>query len=278
MATTISSGQIDINYINQFFKKGLNLNAYRGTNYFVVGNTSLTPTGTFSSGAIAFGDFYNKANTSSGWKVIFLTSGTTWTVPNDWNVANNEVECVGGGGTGATGSGTYGGGGGAYSANTNLNLTPGASITIAIGGADGDTCFGGSTLTGTGTLVSAEGGTIRVPGLTGNGRGQTKFRGGYAQGTGGAAAAGPAAVGANSTTSTGATGGVVYATSNPGGVTASSGSGGNAGSGTTGSPGTVYGGGGGRGGSVSSKSGTTYYSGGAGAQGIIIISYQPTIN
>ena len=29
---------------------------------------------------------------------IFLTSGTSWTVPSDWNSANNTIEVIGGGG------------------------------------------------------------------------------------------------------------------------------------------------------------------------------------
>ena len=46
-------------------------------------------------------------------KVIFLTSGTIWTVPPDWSVSNNPVECIGGGGGGATATYGAGGGGGA---------------------------------------------------------------------------------------------------------------------------------------------------------------------
>ena len=47
-------------------------------------------------------------------KVIFLTSGTIWTVPPDWSVSNNTVECIGGGGGGATATYGAGGGGGGY--------------------------------------------------------------------------------------------------------------------------------------------------------------------
>jgi hypothetical protein len=31
---------------------------------------------------------------------IYLTSGSTWTVPSDWNSANNTIEVIGGGGRG----------------------------------------------------------------------------------------------------------------------------------------------------------------------------------
>ncbi len=41
---------------------------------------------------------------------ITLTSGTTWTVPADWDSANNSVECIGGGGAGGNSSGAGGGG------------------------------------------------------------------------------------------------------------------------------------------------------------------------
>src|SRR6266849_3934125 len=51
---------------------------------------------------------------------IYLTSGSTWVVPSDWNSANNSVEVIGAGGGGKTGVGSRngaggGGGGGGYS-------------------------------------------------------------------------------------------------------------------------------------------------------------------
>ena len=33
-------------------------------------------------------------------KQVVLTSGSTWTVPNDWNSTNNIIHCIGGGGGG----------------------------------------------------------------------------------------------------------------------------------------------------------------------------------
>lgn len=46
--------------------------------------------------------------------VIFLTSGTSWTVPSDWDSSNNTIEVIGGGGGGRDGSeaGNNAGGGG----------------------------------------------------------------------------------------------------------------------------------------------------------------------
>jgi hypothetical protein len=75
---------------------------------------------------------------------IFLTSGTTWTVPADWVNSNNTIEVIGGGGggggafqqsTGNGGEGGGGGGGGGYSKAVNVTLVPNSTVTIAIGGA-----------------------------------------------------------------------------------------------------------------------------------------------
>ena len=94
--------------------------------------------------------------------VIFLTSGTSWVVPGDWDSANNSIVTIGGGG-GAGGTlnpGFFGAGGGgaAYSNITNLTLTPAASISYVIGAAGtyvgtssagtagGDTWFNGASL------------------------------------------------------------------------------------------------------------------------------------
>jgi hypothetical protein len=56
----------------------------------------------------------------------YLTSGTTWTVPADWNNANNTIEVIGGGGGGganSTGDVGTGGGGGGYAKVTNKTLS-----------------------------------------------------------------------------------------------------------------------------------------------------------
>src|SRR6266566_644143 len=97
---------------------------------------------------------------------IFKTSGTSYTIPADWNSANNSIETIASGGGGSAGNTTGGGdgfpgGGGAYSKTTNFAGTPGNVITIAIGlggpggaagagnGTDGgDTYFNGANLAG----------------------------------------------------------------------------------------------------------------------------------
>jgi hypothetical protein len=77
---------------------------------------------------------------------IFLTSGTTWTVPADWVNTNNSIETIGGGGgagggfqqtTGNGGEGGGGGGGGGYSKAVNVILTPGSTVGFSIGTAGG---------------------------------------------------------------------------------------------------------------------------------------------
>ena len=58
---------------------------------------------------------------------VILTSGTSYTVPDDWSDTSNTIEAIGGGGSGGSNS-RAGGGGGGYSKITNLSLTAGASI------------------------------------------------------------------------------------------------------------------------------------------------------
>lgn len=69
---------------------------------------------------------------------LFTSTGSTnFTVPSDWNNANNQFDCVGtGGGTYAVWPGIYnggGGGGGGYAGASNISLTPGATIVIRMG-------------------------------------------------------------------------------------------------------------------------------------------------
>lgn len=130
---------------------------------------------------------------------IFLTSGTSWTVPTDWNNSNNTVEVIGGGGgagsgysdsSGSGGEGAGGGGAGGYSKITNITLVPGATVTYAIGGAGtggtatsgglpgnsgtagGDTYFCNSTsnctsITDSSVVAGAKGGSGGAPGAPG---------------------------------------------------------------------------------------------------------------
>ena len=103
--------------------------------------------------------------------IYVLSSGTSWSVPANWNSTNNEVHLFAGGGGG--GFGYYGnppiiaaggGGGGGYTKVTNVSLTPSGSASYAIGaggipgsyGVTGGT--GGSTTFKSGAYTAAGGG------------------------------------------------------------------------------------------------------------------------
>jgi len=68
----------------------------------------------------------------------YLTSGTTWTVPSDWNNSSNTIECIGGGAAGDKGNDTpgigAGGGGGAYSRSVNVVLSGTINYVVGAGG------------------------------------------------------------------------------------------------------------------------------------------------
>ena len=156
--------------------------------------------------------------------VILTTTGSvlSWTVPDDWNDADNSIHCIGAGGAGRTATTNNAGGGGgagAYAAISNLNLTPAGSVSYRVGAAasqasGGDTWFNGASLGA--SSVGAKGGTLG--GLSGGGSGGTagssigdvKFSGGnggnggvrpggedHCSGGGGAGAAGPSGAGKN---------------------------------------------------------------------------------
>jgi hypothetical protein len=161
---------------------------------------------------------------------IFIISGTSWTVPSDWNSSNNTIETIGGGGGGGAASNgkiSSAGGGGAYSKISNLSLTASNSVTLQVGaggsggaggntgnpGGDGtDTWFNGASLAA--SSVGAKGGNggngnslgSGVGGAASNSVGTTKYSGGNggtppnsnpATGGGGGGALGPNGAGGN---------------------------------------------------------------------------------
>lgn len=175
---------------------------------------------------LAFALFAFGANYAAATQ-IFITSGTTWTVPADWNSQDNTIEIIGAGGFGLPdclgGVGSVGGGGGGYSKITNLAETPGSSVSVN---------FTANTLTDTGfvwlgsnaTVLAMNGadgkyrpGGICVIGEAGKGGkaslgvGTTKFSGGNGGsgsgggiGTGsGGGAAGPHGAGGSSSADSG---------------------------------------------------------------------------
>lgn len=233
---------------------------------------------------------------------VYLTSGTTWTVPADWNSANNSIEVIGGGGGGGFGGGVImvsGGGGGAYSKVTNVSLAPGTNVGIRVGaggagaldsegGGGGDTffcdrltdCFAIGAPNSIGIIVGARGGgggSILGDALGGDassGIGTIRYSGGNGPYSllNGAGAAGPGGNGVNGSPSAGGAGGA--GAGGAGGAAGSPGAAGTEWDGTHGSGGGggankaagAYGGGGG--GAFSQTSG-----GAAGAQGLIVIIY-----
>jgi hypothetical protein len=223
--------------------------------------------------------------------IVFLTSGTSWTVPSNWNSSNNTVEVVGGGGGGAKSAGVSGGGGGggAYSKVTNVTLAPGGTVSYAAGaggardgGTGGDTYFCNSTsncasISGSAVRVGAKGGaggsstSGGAGGASGSGVGSTKYSGGNgADGSGSYAGGGAGAAGlhgdGNNAPSTGVmpggAGDAGYG--GAGGVGSSGGSGAQAGGAGTEWDSTHGSGGGGGGGYGGENPGGLYGAGGAG--------------
>jgi hypothetical protein len=210
----------------------------------------------------------------------FLTSGTSLTVPADWDSSNNTIEVIGGGGgggpaqAGSPANGSGGGGGGAYSTISNLSLTPGNSVTYSVGSAGaantagGDTYFNGASCAGASACAKggAAGGTGGgAGGSAASSVGTTKYNGG----TGGAGAAGAGCCGGGG--GAGGGGGGPNGAGNPGagGASTAGGTGGSGGAGSGGAGGT--GGGGGCCGGGSGGNGTefdaSHGSGGGGGGG-----------
>ena len=157
---------------------------------------------------------------------IYLTSGSSWVVPSDWNSGNNTIEVIGGGrngeaGTGGNtsnsgegGGGGGGGGGGAYAKITNLALTPGTTVGYSVGGVGGDSYFCNSTtnctsIAGSAVRVGAKGAAGRTGGTAAASIGTLKYSGGNGLGAypyyndygtaggGGGGAGGPTGAGGN---------------------------------------------------------------------------------
>lgn len=195
--------------------------------------------------------------------VLFLNSGTAWTVPLDWDNVLNSEEAIGGGSGGAVGQNGVANGnpgaGGAYSFEAGTTLTPGATVNIAIGtGGAGATSLNTSGAAGTDTWLASNN-TATVITSTGVQVGAKGATGGTtsAAGTGGQASAGIGSV-----KFSGGNGGHTGGHSGAGGGAAGVGGGGGVGGTDDNSQNGGAGGGGGGGGSAGlTRSGTT---GGAG--------------
>lgn len=237
-------------------------------------------------------------------KRIFLTSGSSWNVPSDWNSSSNTIEVIGGGGQAAQ-YGRGGGGGGAYSKITNISLTAGNPVTyqIGAGGTGGSATAGGTggdtwlcnssskcaSIADAAIVVGAKGGAGGLSnvdaagGAAGSGVGTTKYSGGSGLATnahaggGGGGAAGPNGNGNNGASGTGLSGTGTAGAGGSGGA-GLGGRGGTAGNpdGDSGGKGTewdgTHGSGGGGGGGVYPLDGiggmAGNYGGGSGSPGI----------
>ena len=248
-----------------------------------------------------------------GLTFVVLTSGSTWTVPANWNNASNAIWALGAGGNGGTASQNVyngaGGGGGAFASVANKTLTPGASINIQVGVNDGTTGSGTTPTANTwfnnsSTLVaaggaSASGSTQGAAGSTANSVGTVKYAGGAGGSSGGSTAGGGGGAGGpngaggagQAVTTTGANGGTGDNSHGGAGastlagvgaagtewapLTAATGVGSGGGGGGTLTPTNQAGGAGGAYGAAGGGgSGTgASWAGGAGAGGVIVIAY-----
>ena len=271
--------------------------------YWYIGSNSTTNVNT--TGVIALPGTY---------RAYHLTSGTSWSVPADWNDSSNNVYLLGGGGGGsgsvvASSTGNHvsgaGGGGGGFTALTNVSLTPSGTAAYAIGAAgsagsgstSSSTAGNGGTTTFIVTNTAGGGGggsgttTASTAGTAGTG---TTFNGGAGgagtaagnvsnAGAGGGGSGGLQANGVNGGTNTGTTRGNGGAGngggSNPIALLYSDikyGTGGLGGTTTSaGVVGTIYGSGGGGGGTTASSA--TTRAGATGTQGAILIAYEPPV-
>lgn len=123
-----------------------------GSDYLSVKDIAFTP-GPSATGTTPYRWYVgaNSVNNGNNTGALFIASGTTvyqittagssnWTVPSDWNSANNTIHLIGGGGgsagtliSGNNRAGGGGGGGGGYTKITNFSTSGGSSIAYVLG-------------------------------------------------------------------------------------------------------------------------------------------------
>ncbi len=154
--TLPSSGPLSMSAINAEFGRGNNLNAYRGTAWY----TDAGGSGTFSSGALSFSDFYGKRLTSPTFSFTISSNQTnanlrTLAINAGWNQSSKVVATISSGvyissnstGTPAlTVSGSFPGG---------VDLINNGTI-VGMGGAGGKAAYAGTAGGGGGTALSAQ--------------------------------------------------------------------------------------------------------------------------
>jgi uncharacterized repeat protein (TIGR01451 family) len=238
---------------------------------------------------------------------IYLTSGSAWTVPSDWNNASNTIECYGPGASGAPGTNGYtdgdgypwagqggaAGGGGAYARRTNVWFSRGSGVSYQVGGANSgaDTWLYSSGYLRANAASSQNGGSAGASVGDVANSGGPGGAGGYsnneylaAGGGGGGGAGGPGGYGGgggngvgtytNGPSGGGGGGGGGGGYAGPGGG-GGAGAGANYGQASAGGAGGGWGAGGGGGGG--GANGVGWGGGGGGAQpGLIVITYTPS--
>lgn len=223
-----------------------------------------------------------KAQAAPVTKVIFLTSGTSWEVPSDWDSASNTIAVIGGGGGGAsfnvTDQGWAGGGGGAFASESNVTLTPSSTVTYAIGsggsagtgGADSYFCDATSNcadIDGSAVVAGAKGGsgTVTTTGGAGGAAGASYGTVTYSGGSGGSASGAYGGAGGGAAAGPSGAGGAGGAAGNQGGGGGGGSNGGGAGSAGGSEDGGA--GGNGQGGTGGGAGGTSGVNGSVGTNG-----------
>lgn len=205
---------------------------------------------------------------------IVLTSGSSWSVPADWNNSDNTVHVIAGGTSGATGG--NGGKGGGYARRANVELTPGGTASYAVAGVGGTSWFKD---TGTVRAVGQSGTNGDVLRTGGNNSGKTGGGAANINGNGSAPAGGSGTFNGVDRAGNGGSAGTnaVNGIKNQKGQCTT-----NSVNGTAGGAGGNYGGGGGGGGAGTNANSPPCTSrsaraGGTGRGGIIMIEYEPFV-
>lgn len=106
-------------------------------------------------------------------KAYLITSGSSWTVPSDWNNSNNAIHLIGGGGggggvrtTGTRQSGG-GGGGGGYTVVNNQSISGIIDYIIGAGGTGGTSSTASGNAGGSGETTSWNSGAVTAGGGSG---------------------------------------------------------------------------------------------------------------
>jgi len=265
-------------------------------NYLNVQDLSFTPFVTDGTSPYNWYAGANSTNSGNNRGILFaastlkaylLESGSSWTVPGDWNNSSNNIYLIGGGGGGGGSRATSttnkagggGGGGGGFTALTNQTLSGSVSYSVGsggtagtsgggTGGTGGTTTFNAQTATGGGggsttttpTSVGGSGGTGNFTGGTGGAGATTTSVSVIVTGGGGGGAAGPNGNGGNG----GIGFGSATASSTSGGGGGGNGGGSAGGNGSSGVGGTGGNNSSGTGGGASNTAGTVGGGGGGG--------------